>query len=148
MAGITVAVTHSKVLNGLADDTNPNEVHPSDWNASHGVTVTGQNERSPAQASSVNILSTDIEVGIDTSGGAVTVNLPIAAAWATANPFGNELVIQDITGNAATNNITPSLNGGDTFRGGSAPVISTAYGIMKLRPANNPVTGWKITGLN
>lgn len=141
-----ITVTHAKVLTGIADEAAPNEVHPSDWMAGH--VITGQNERTPAQAGSVNILTSDIEVGIDTSGGSVTVALPSASAWAAANPFGNELVIQDRTGNAATNNITPSLNGGDTFRGGITPVVTTAYGILKLRPAGNPVSGWKITGLN
>jgi hypothetical protein len=106
-------------------------------------------ERQPASAATIAILTTDVEVGIDTRTTAVTANLPSAAAWATANPNGLELTLIDIFGNAAANNITPALNGADTFfYGGVTPIITSNFGLLKLRPAGSPVTGWYVRGIN
>src|SRR6185312_9674897 len=51
--------------------------------------------RKPASSATVSILTSDIEVGIDTRTTAVTANLPSAASWAAANPNGLELVLVD-----------------------------------------------------
>lgn len=106
--------------------------------------------RLPAFGASISILTSDIEVGINTGTGAVNVNLPSALAWSRVFPGGStglDLVIVDVTGNAPTHNITPVLNGADTFLEGVTPVITTAFGSMRLRPKGNPVNGWYIRGL-
>lgn len=102
--------------------------------------------REPAFAATVSILTTDIEVGLSTVTSAVTANLPSALAWSSTNQNGLELKISDRTGNGAAHNITPALNGLDTFRGGVVPKINVNFGILKLRPAGTPVSGWYITG--
>lgn len=112
------------------------------------VTQVG-NARLPASAATVAILSTDIEVGIDTRTTAVSATLPSAAAWAAANPNGLELTLVDIFGNASVNSITPALNGADTFfYGAVTPIITSNFGLLKLRPAGSPVTGWYVRGIN
>lgn len=152
-------VTHAKV-SGIADDPSAaaaGEVVPSDWNADH--VIAGQADqtqlptvtiRKPASSATVTVLSSDIEVGIDTRSTAVTVTLPGASAWATANPFGLELVIYDYYGNAGTNSIAFSLAGGDSFAGAwgtSPPVISADSGILRLRP-DASLPGWVVRGVN
>ena len=105
--------------------------------------------RLPAAAATINILTSDIEVGIDATGSAVSCPLPSAAAWAAANPNGLELTIFDFKGQAVAHNITPSLNGGDTFVQGAVPVIKTAFGQIKLRPVGSPtVNGWFVRGID
>ena len=90
--------------------------------------------RLPAAAVTVNILAADIEVGINTGTAPTSCPLPSVAAWAAANPNGLELVIFDYTGNAATNNVTPSLNGTDIFVQGVTPIIKSGFGGFALRP--------------
>ena len=143
---MSVTITHAKVSVNTATPPDPSLVGGTDWNNNH--TINPAVERLPAVAGTVAILTSDVEVAIDTSGGAVTVTLPSAAAWAAANPLGSPLTIQDKNGHAATNHITPTLNGGDTFRGGVTPVVTANYGSLVLRPAGNPVTGWKLVSLN
>lgn len=63
----------------------------------------------------------------DTSGGPVTVNLDDIADWSYEG-----VVIRDITGDAATNNITINAGGSDTINGGSSYVISEAYGSVTI----------------
>jgi hypothetical protein len=112
------------------------------------ITVAGT-IRQPAAASTIAILASDIEVGIDTTSSAVSATLPSAAAWVAANPGnGLELVLTDIKGHAAANNITPSLNGSDAFAyGGVTPVISANFGSLRLRPMTAPA-GWYVRGVN
>src|ERR1700733_9760551 len=91
--------------------------------------------RKPASGATIAIQTSDIEVGIDTRTTAVSATLPSAVSWATNNPNGLELVINDYYGNAATNNVTPSLFGGDSFAyGGITPVINANFGLLRLRP--------------
>lgn len=105
--------------------------------------------RLPASAATVAITTADLEVGIDTRSTAVTATLPSAAGWASANPNGLELTLIDLFGGAATRAITPSLNGADTFfYGGVTPTITSNFGLLKLRPAGSPVTGWYVRGIN
>lgn len=104
--------------------------------------------RFPASAASVAILSTDVEVGIDTTAAAVATPLPSAAAWAAANPNGLELTIFDHTGSGGAHNITPSLNGADTWVQGAAPVIASNFGLLKLRPMGSPVNSWYVRAIN
>ncbi|MDE2471633.1 MAG: hypothetical protein KGL35_23635, partial [Bradyrhizobium sp.] len=104
--------------------------------------------RKPARAATVAILSSDVEVGIDTRSTAVSANLPSAAAWAAANPFGLPLTLVDYYGNAAANNITPSLFAGDSFVwGGVTPVVNANFGLLALRP-DASLPGWIVRGVN
>jgi hypothetical protein len=59
-------------------------------------------------------------VPVDTTGGAVTVNLPSAQ-----RSFGERVTVKDVGGNAAVANITIASTYGDTIEGA---VISTAFG--------------------
>lgn len=106
--------------------------------------------RAPAANATIAILTTDIEVEIDTTATAVSATLPSASAWSTANPNGLELTLIDINGHAATHNITPTLNGADTFYyGGVTPVIMANFGLLKLRPTGTPtINGWYVRGVN
>ena len=65
-----------------------------------------------------DMLETEVIVGVDTTGGAVTVNLPLAASM----PAGKMYIVQDVANNAATNNITIAKTGADTLVGVSAIV--------------------------
>jgi hypothetical protein len=104
--------------------------------------------RKPASAANVAILTSDIEVGIDTRSTAVSATLPSAAAWSAQNPNGLELVLNDYFGNAATNNITPSLFAGDTFAYGSVtPTVNANFGLLRLRP-DPSLPGWVVRGIN
>lgn len=96
--------------------------------------------RTPPAASSVPILLSDIEIGIDTSSSAVNALLPSATTWASTNRSGLELVILDYTGQGDTHNITPVPDGADTFLGGLTPLVTSPYGLIKLRPI--PGLGW------
>ena len=103
--------------------------------------------RLPAAAASVAILSTDIEVGINTGSAATVCPLPSVAAWAAANPNGLELTIFDLTGSAATNNVTFTLNGTDVFTQGVSPAILNSYGEVKLRPIlTGGINQWFVRG--
>jgi phage-related tail fiber protein len=105
--------------------------------------------RMPAAAATIAIFATDTEVGIDTTSTAVTATLPSATAWASVNQNGLELALVDIRGNAAAHNITPQLNGADTFfYGGVTPKINVNFGLLKLRPAGSPVSGWYVRGVD
>lgn len=120
---VTPAILRS-VLNSMVD--------------SLGLTATFIRE--PSAAATIIILATDQEVGIDTTSSAVAANLPTSSAWATANPNGIELVIVDVTGHGDTHNITPVVSGSDIFIGGLTPLVTSPYGLIKLRPV--PGTGW------
>lgn len=104
--------------------------------------------RKPASAAAVAILTSDIEVGIDTRTTAVSAALPSAVAWAAANPNGLELVLNDYFGNANSNAITPSLFAGDAFAYGSVtPIITAGFGLLRLRP-DPALPGWIVRGVN
>jgi hypothetical protein len=61
-------------------------------------------------------LETDGIVGVDSSGGAITVNLPLAADV----PEGKTIIIQDEGSNATAANITIAASGTDTLVGVAA----------------------------
>lgn len=58
-------------------------------------------------------LEADVVVGVDSSGGAITVNLPLAADV----PAGKMVIVQDEGNNAGTANITIAASGADTLVG-------------------------------
>jgi hypothetical protein len=68
--------------------------------------------------------TTDYILGCDTSGGAITINLP-ALGW-----NGQTFIIKDETGNAGTNNITVNAPATHTLDGASSVVIGTNYGML------------------
>jgi hypothetical protein len=66
---------------------------------------------------------------VDSSGGAVTVNLSLAAAR-----LGVPLVIKDIGGAASSNNITINRAGAETIDSLTAITLSADYGGVRLNP--------------
>lgn len=62
---------------------------------------------------------------------------------ASADFLGDDLTIKDGKGDAATNNITLSFDGAETCDGMSTVVISTNYGMVRIKP--NPDGGWLLT---
>lgn len=122
--------------------------------AALSIPIVAPTIRLPPFASSLAILTSDIEVGVSTATGAVTVNLPSAAAWAAIFPGGAtglDLFIIDHTGNAAAHNITFALNGADTFLQGALPPLAVNFGSIRLRPngtvgINTPIIGWVVKG--
>jgi hypothetical protein len=115
--------------------------------ANAATAPTNSTARLPASGTPVAILTTDTEVGINTSAAAVICNLPSVAAWAAANPNGLPLRIFDYTGNANVNNITFVLNGSDVFLQGISPVVSTSNGGVALRPVLGSSNKWNIVAL-
>lgn len=104
--------------------------------------------RLPAAAATINILTSDIEVGVNPSSSAVTCNLPSVANWVLAQTNGLELTIFDYTGHAATNNISFVLSGTDVFVQSSTPIITSNFGLIKLRPILTSPNKWFVRGLN
>lgn len=73
------------------------------------------------------VLSSDDFISVDSSGGAITVQLPNAAT------LGRTYVIKDQTGSAATNNITVTTVGGAVNIDGAATfVMNTAYQAVSI----------------
>lgn len=80
----------------------------------------------------------DLVLYVDTSGGAVEIDLPASAAR-----LGLPLTIKDVTGNAASNNITIKPNGAETIDGytnGNPLLVSAAYGGFRLNPRTSSYT--------
>lgn len=117
--------------------------------AALSIPIVAPTIRLPAFNATIPILTSDIEVGVSTATGPVTVNLPSALAWSAVFPGGAtglDLVIIDHTGNAATNPMTFVLNGADTFLQGALPPLSVSFGSIRLRPNGSPVNGWLVKG--
>ena len=81
-------------------------------------------------------VDTDTFLFVDTTGGAVTIDLP--AASGRTGP----IRVKDIKGDAATNNITITPNGTDTIDGLSSLVINSNYGGYFLYPVSG---GWTLS---
>lgn len=103
--------------------------------------------RKPASSPVIPILTTDLEVGVDTRGQtSVTVSLPSVAAWSAANITGLDLVIYDMFGNASAAPITPAPAVGDSFDYGTVtPTIFSNFGVLALRP--DPPNKWLVRGV-
>jgi hypothetical protein len=74
-------------------------------------------------------LATDRILLVNTSAGAVTINMPPAAGR-----LGLDLEIKDDTGNAAANPITVNGNGGETLDGFAAYPIDAPFAGVKFLP--------------
>ena len=79
--------------------------------------------RHVAKSANYTMLVTDVIVGVDTSGGAVTITLPLAS-----NADNRMYYIVDEGGAAGTNNITVNRSGSDTISGAPTLSINTHYG--------------------
>ncbi len=84
--------------------------------------------------------ATDHYIGLDTSGGAIQVDLQGAGDAAE----GRVIIIKDETGDAATNNITVDANGSETIDGSETQVINNAYGSLTLVCTNRGGKQWAI----
>ena len=62
----------------------------------------------------------------------VNVSQATALTLPANAPIGTNYIIKDSSGNASSNNITISRQGGDSIEGSSTKVISTNYGLVKL----------------
>lgn len=94
--------------------TSPPAVNPTPVNA-------GQSPYAPT----IN----DSLIEVDTSGGPVTIAMPLSAAR-----NGRVLAIKDISGDARTNNITVTFTGGQTADGLSPFLIEVDFGGVVLNP--------------
>jgi hypothetical protein len=86
-------------------------------------------------SSPYQVLQTDTAIYIDTSGGAVEIDLQPGI-----NRLGVPITIKDVTGHANTNNITIKPNGSDTVDGytnANPLLVSANFGGFRL----NPITG-------
>lgn len=83
-----------------------------------------------------NVAASDYLIPVDTSTLAITINLPAASTK-------RKLHIADASGNAASNNITISPNGGDTIAVSGTLLISTAYGYRNL--TSDGVSKWYVS---
>ena len=82
------------------------------------------------------VQSTDSILYVDSSGGAVTIELP-----ASVNRNGFPLTIKDVAGAAATHNISIVTNGAETIDGLNPLPINANYGGYRLYPKTG---GWAI----
>jgi len=75
------------------------------------------------------VLATDYLLDVDTSGGAVTINMMLAAARNNL-----ELTVKDVTGNASTNNISVVRASAEAIDGLMTYLIASDYGANKFKP--------------
>lgn len=121
------------------------------WNNSSGTAVKITNVASvnstntfyspKAISANATILASDTFVyyGIDSTSGAVTINLP-SAALITPGRF---YFFKDVKGTALTNNIILSANGTDKIDGASTQLLATAYSSCMLECDGS--TNWRIS---
>lgn len=76
-------------------------------------------------------LPTDGTLLVDTSGGAVTIQMPASATRT------RDLEVKDVTGNAAANPISVLRNGAETIDGLTTYPIDSAYGAATFGPKTN-----------
>ena len=81
-------------------------------------------------------LTSDVVIGVTDTTAARTITLP-----ALSGIVGQTLIIKDMTGAAATNNITLDGNGSETIDGATTKVINTNYGSMTIVA---DVGGWYV----
>lgn len=83
-----------------------------------------------AQAVNYSVGTADAKlIAVTSTAAPRTITLPSAAALAA----GDQVIVKDESGGAATNNITVARLGGDTFEnGGASMTISTNYGVLRL----------------
>lgn len=125
-AGGSISATNvQKALEGLDGGKAPNYPGPTSVAASYPVS------------------NTDVEVQIDTAGGAYTITLPAASTWTGGTKNGLPLVIKDVTGHAQANNVTINRQGADVIDGATSLMIGTNFGGWSLRPLKSG-GGWTV----
>jgi hypothetical protein len=85
---------------------------------------------------SYTVLAADVFVGVTDTTAARTITLP-----ALSGNTGRTLVIKDMSGAAATNNITIDGNGAETIDGATTKLINANYGSITLI---GDVGGWQV----
>jgi|SRR5277367_583218 len=134
---LTASLVGTGAIQTLTGSTSGGAISPSagniNINAGTGITVIGTTNtltiasNSTTAYTNVNtspyvVLSTDSYLSVDSSGGAITVQLPNAAT------LGRTYEIKDRTGSAATHNITVTTVGGAVnIDGATTFVMNTAY---------------------
>ena len=88
-------------------------------------------------ASPYTILVTDCIVPVNTTGGAVTVDLP-----ATAPAAGKVWIVKDEGGDAGTNHVTISAGGTTQIDGGTTATISSNYGVSRIYSNGSQYFTW------
>lgn len=83
------------------------------------------------------VLATDNFLAVDTSGGAITINLPVATSRA-----GVPLTIKDVTGNALANNVTINPNGAEKVDTLAPYLIDADFGGARFVPKASG--GWTV----
>jgi hypothetical protein len=87
-----------------------------------------------------NLTTADVVVQTNQSG-AIALVVPGSDSWATVNSrYGVPLSIMDISGAAATNNVTITFTGGEAASGLTSLVIRSNYGVLRLMPKSGG--GW------
>lgn len=101
-------------------------------NSISGVTQQGSTIRSISVNGNYTIFLQDHYVGVDTSGGPITINLP---SGASASAQQNQcFIIKDETGNAAANPISVTSSGGTlTIDGATTRTINSNYGSITVK---------------
>lgn len=93
------------------------------------------NGRVVASSSDITVLQSDYVVAVK-QGAAINVFLP-------ANPHGgNNIVIKDLAGQAATYNLTVKTTDGSTIDGASSVILSSNYAAVSLLYFNG--YGWSV----
>lgn len=82
-------------------------------------------------------LSSDSVLYVDSTGGAVVINMPLAAARG-----GLALTVKDVGGAASTNNITINASGAETIDSLAAVLIASDFGGYQLNP--RPAVGYTV----
>ena len=90
-------------------------------------------------ASPYTVQASDYVLEVDTSGGAVTINMPSVALRG-----GKPLEVKDVTGNASANAISVVRNGTDTIDGQTTYPMAADFISLNFRP-NKAGTGWEVT---
>jgi hypothetical protein len=85
-----------------------------------------------------NAASTDGIIGVDVSGGPVTVNLPAANTIAS----GCVMIVNVEAGDAGTNNVTINAAGGDTFDGTGATSLVISFAQGQFQFYSDGANGW------
>jgi hypothetical protein len=135
---LTASLVGTGAIQTLTGSTSGGAISPSAGNvnitAGNGVTVIGTANTLTIQSTGANttytnvnsspyvVLSTDVYLSVDSSGGAITIQLPNAAT------LSRTLDIKDRTGSAPTHNITVTTVGGAVnIDGATTFVMNTAY---------------------
>lgn len=87
--------------------------------AQHGNPVT-------VSSSPYNATKNSSIIGVDTTGGAITVNLPDDSG------DGQKITVQDVGGNASVNAITIAASNPPTINGAASVQITTNYGRLDI----------------